>query len=155
MRRDCTTPIFSEPLNENNDKHVEKLQTICKLCSILPRVNLNVRVSAPQKKQRHWVMARETRPSSVLAPTSLILTISDVNKQYMSKHCSVIIYLFVLVGGGVDFTNATILIRMHGEIKQASPQKQGMLALSSGITPIINLRYHHVFKTNSPPLWVH
>lgn len=60
----------------------------------------------------------------------------------MSKHCSVIIYLFVLVGGGVDFTNARILIRMHGEIKQASPQKQGMLALSTGITPIINLRYH-------------
>lgn len=95
---------------------------------------------------------RPARHRRVLAPTSLILTISDVNKQYMSKHCSVIIYLFVLVGGGVDFTNATILIRMHGEIKQASPQKQGMLALSSGITPIINLRYHHVFKTNSPPL---
>lgn len=95
---------------------------------------------------------RPARHRRVLAPTSLILTISDVNKQYMSKHCSVIIYLFVLVGGGVNFTNATILIRMHGEIKQASPLKQGMLALSSGITPIINLRYHHVFKTNSPPL---
>lgn len=156
MRRDCTTPVFSEPLNENNDKHVDKLQTICKLCSILPRVNFNVRVSAPQKKQTTLSHGAWDPPgSSVLAPTSLILTISDVNKLYMSKHCSVIIYLFVLVGGGVDFTNARILIRMHGEIKQASPQKQGMLALSTGITPIMNLRYHHVFKTNSPPLWVH
>lgn len=102
MRRDCTTPIFSEPLNENNDKHVDKLQTICKLCSILPRVNFNVRVSAPQKKQTTLNHGAWDPPgSSVLAPTSLILTISDVNKLYMSKHCSVIIYLFVLVGGGV------------------------------------------------------
>lgn len=124
MRRDCTTPIFSEPLNENNDKHVEKLQTICKLCSTCPESILTYGFPPPKRSRRHWVMARETRPSSVLAPTSLILTISDVNKQYMSKHCSVIIYLFVLVGGGVNFTNATILIRMHGEIKQASPLKQ-------------------------------
>lgn len=151
MRRDCTTPIFSEPLNENNDKHVEKLQTICKLCSILPRVNLNVRVSAPQKKQT--TLSHGAWDPPVIGFSAM--TISEVNKQYMSKNCSVIIYLFVLVGGGVNFTNATILIRMHGEIKQASPLKQGMLALSSGITPIINLRYHHVFKTNSPPLWVH
>lgn len=72
----------------------------------------------PKRSRRHWVMARETRPSSVLAPTSLILTISEVNKQYMSKHCSVIIYLFVLVGGGVDFTNATILIRMPEKLNK-------------------------------------
>lgn len=35
----------------------------------------------------------------------------------MSKYCLVIIYLFVLVGGGVNFINVMIFIRMYGEIK--------------------------------------
>lgn len=53
----------------------------------------------------------------VLVLMFFILIIFDVNKLYMSKYCLVIIYLFVLVGGGVDFINVRIFIRMYGEIK--------------------------------------
>lgn len=35
----------------------------------------------------------------------------------MSKNCLVIIYLFVLVGGGVNFINVMIFIWMYEEIK--------------------------------------
>lgn len=114
-----TTPIFSEPLNENNDKPVDKLQTICKLCSILPRVNFNVRVSAPQKKQTTLSHGAWDPPGSlVLAPPSHILVIYDVNNMYVRFVHWLNIY-FDRRRGRIAMinSNSRILVRMYGENK--------------------------------------